>query len=90
MLLDSWVYYSCHSTVIIVGIAALVSLMTTFAEGRIVGTCNLSVYRLTVDYVCYISRITIVLLVKVPRRLLAASKIVRRIVTDERSLVIVV
>lgn len=48
--LDSWAYYSCHSTVTIVGIAALVSRMTTFAEGRIVGMSNLSVYRLTVDY----------------------------------------
>ena len=48
--LDSWAYYSCHSTVTIVGIAALVSLMTTFAEGLIVGMSDLSVYRLTVDY----------------------------------------
>lgn len=47
--LGSWAYYSCHSTVIIVGIAAVVSRMITSVEGPIVGTYNLSVYRLTVS-----------------------------------------
>ena len=49
----------------IVVIVAAVSLTTTSADDLTVGMYNLSVYRLTVDYVCYISRITIVLLVKV-------------------------
>ena len=52
--LDSWAYYSCHSTVITVGIVAVVSLMTTSVEGRIVGTSNLSVYRLTVLFLFYV------------------------------------
>ena len=52
--LGSWAYYSCHSTVTIVGIAAVVSLMTTSVEGRIVGTSNLSVYRLTVLFLFYV------------------------------------
>ena len=34
----------------IVGIVVAVSLMTTFAEGLIVGMSNLAVYRLTVCY----------------------------------------
>ena len=49
----------------IVVIATLENPTATSVRGRIVGMYNLSVYRLTVDYVCYISRITIVLLVKV-------------------------
>ena len=58
-----WGCYSCHSIVTIVVIATLGNPTATSVRGRIVGTPDLSVYRLTVDYVCYISRITIVLLV---------------------------
>ena len=38
----------------IVGIAALVSLMTTSVEGPIVGMSNLPVYRLTVLFLFYV------------------------------------